>query len=97
MFKCKVCIEKDKYSQMLSSEKDAQITQLREEVLYLKSLVYNPNSNDLITYQNIEANKILEGSHENLETDDAKKDWLKEQQEAQRIVSEREAMLTGNY
>lgn len=82
---------------MLCSEKDAQIAQLRDEVSYLKSMVYNPNTNELITYQNIEANKILEGSHDNLETDDAKKDWLREQQEAQRIISEREAILTGNY
>lgn len=50
MFSCKCC-----------KAKDERIVDLKEQISYLRSLIYNPNANQTTPIQ-YEADKILEGA-----------------------------------
>lgn len=81
MFKCKVCIEKD-----------ARISELREQVKYFRS-VLNPEPK--VNKYEFEADNLLNGG--GTETITSVIDVEAEQKENDRIQREQDAIFSGNY
>jgi len=80
MFKCKVC-----------QEKNARIAELKDEIEYLRSLVFPNNDPYKITFNEREADALLTAD---VPVREESEDELKQ---AANELAERDKILTGNY
>lgn len=80
--KCKICLEKD-----------VRISELKEQISFLRSIAYPKPYSPLVT---LEANRILDGANsEILEVDTSDNKDL--QKEFEQAALEHDLILSGNY
>lgn len=76
---------------LILSEKDARISDLKEQIELLRSLAIPPQSQNRVTLQEVEADAVMSGYQDQIELTSEQLKELEEQE------AERERLLSGNY